>query len=1065
MKLLKRLAIGLTIFVVLIVAALLVAPILFKDQIVEKVRTSANGMVDAEVDFSDIDVSFLRSFPDVSVRVHDLSVIGIDTFAGLPLMTADELGVDLGFWSVVAGDGRYNVDGVTVDEPNINLVVINPDLANYLIVPESTDAPTAPADPAAAPLTVTLDHFELNNGTFVYDDRSTDTYIKIVGLNTSGDGDFTTTVFDLDTYSEADALTFSQDGVTYLDEVEMVADAIVNVDSENFRYTFKENVITLNALDLEFDGSIDLEDNDDILLDLSFRAPGADFRQAWSMVPAAYTEGYEQVKTTGTFTLDGSVEGTFNSVTEQYPAFTVNADIADGSVQYPGRPVRIDGINAAVNVSSPSADLDRMKINIPRFNLNLGGDPFAGSFALSTPLSDPNVDASLKGKIDLNKWASAIPLEGVQELGGLIVADVLLENVRQSTIDAGNYGGINMDGDMSVTDLVYVTDDLPPVRIPTATADFTPQAINVPNFSANLGRSDLAGSASITTPLAYFNPDQTMRGDVKMQSDFFDADEWVTESTVAGSPAELSANSAETATATEPTEVFDRFDFTIDAAIKELRYGTYRPTNLRAVGNIKPNKLDIGTAEGQLGESSFNATGAINNLFDYTFDGGVLNGDLTVRSPFLDMADFMTDEATVVTEDASTPAGEAAAVPIPDNINLAINLRADRVKYDDIDLTDMAGKLLLQGGQAVLEDGTTKLFGGRMDFAGAYDTTEPGEPGFRFHYDMESIDFGSAFDKLNSFAALAPVGKFLSGKFNTDLVLEGKLGEDLFPKLGSIDAKGLFETVSANINGLAPLQKIGQALNVKELKNSTTVRNIMTVFSIEDGRVEIEPFDLEVANIPMQIAGSHGLSQEMSYTIRAAIPREMIAGNVAGSAALSAIDALAGQAAKLGLNIEQGDVINVQIGLTGDIQNPKTKFNFLGTDGNAAANPRDALAGAAKDRVNQELEDREAQAREAAEQQLDAAKDRAQAEADRLKAEAGNQAKAIQDSIARVAQARADDLKAQAEQKLRMRLDSVRLDSLKNVLPDAVTKPADQLKEELGKFNPFKKKTRNKENN
>ena len=728
-------------------------------------------------------------------------------------------------------------------------------------------------------------------------------------------------------------------------------------------------------------------------------------------------------------------------------------------MQYPGRPVAITGIDAKVDVNSPSADLNAMQVAIPRFNFTLGGDPFKGSFRLATPLSDPDVDATLKGKIDLEKWAGAIPLEDVSELGGRIIADVALQNLRQSTIDAGNYAGIDMAGDVTISDLVYVADDLPPVRIPEARAEFTPQAINLPTFTATLGRSDVRGSGSITTPLAYFNPEETMRGELTVKSDLVDADEWLTEEAAGpGSPAEMSAAGA--GPAAEPTEVFDRFDFTIDAVIDELRYGTYQPKNLRATGAIKPNRLDITTAGATLGQSTFTATGAINNLFDYTFENGVLGGDITVRSPYVDLGDFMVDETAPAATDSGTGAGtgESAAIPVPDNINLAVNLVADRVKYDDIDLENVAGKLLVRGGQAVIEDGTTNLFGGRMAFAGAYDTSEPGEPGFRFHYDMQSIDFSTAFAKLNSFAALAPVGKFLQGKFDTDLVMEGKLGGDLAPVLSSIDAQGLFEAANARISGLAPLQKIGQALNIDELKKSTTVRDIITVFSVQDGTVEIEPFDLRVAGIPMQVAGRHGLTQDMNYTVRAAIPRQMIAGNFAGSAALSAVDALAGQASKLGLNIRQGDVINVQIGLGGSIADPQTTFKLLGADGGEAASPQDALAGAAKERIDQELEAQKDRARAEVDKRVDAVTDQAQAQVDALKNQANDRARALQDSIQTAANTKTDALRKQAERQLQSRLDSVRLDSLKNALPGGVTQPADRLKDELGKFNPFKKK-------
>jgi len=129
---------------------------------------------------------------------------------------------------------------------------------------------------------------------------------------------------------------------------------MVNVDLDNARYTFLDNKITLNALDLVFGGSISLEDNDDIVFDLDYKAPVNDFRQLWSLVPSAYTAGYEDVKTTGNFTLNGTVNGPFNGEKELYPAFTVNADVSSGSVQYPGRSAGVTGIDAKIGVTTPA---------------------------------------------------------------------------------------------------------------------------------------------------------------------------------------------------------------------------------------------------------------------------------------------------------------------------------------------------------------------------------------------------------------------------------------------------------------------------------------------------------------------------------------------------------------------------------------------------------------------------------------------------------------------------------------------------------------------------------------
>ena len=69
----------------------------------------------------------------------------------------------------------------------------------------------------------------------------------------------------------------------------------------------------------------------------------------------------------------------------------------------------------------------------------------------------------------------------------------------------------------------------------------------------------------------------------------------------------------------------------------------------------------------------------------------------------------MTEEATAATTTSTTATEASAAVPIPTNINLNVDLKADRVKYDNINLDQMLGQLVMRGGQAVIEDGSVYI--------------------------------------------------------------------------------------------------------------------------------------------------------------------------------------------------------------------------------------------------------------------------------------------------------------------------------------------------------------------
>ncbi len=1041
MKIAKRIFIILAVFLIVLLGTAILVPIIFKDQLIEAARTQINNNVNAEVDFQDAEVSFLRSFPDISLKVDQLEVIGVDTFAGRPLARIGEATVDIGFWSVVKGE-NYRIKGVHLVRPDLNIIVMPSGLANYDIALPSDEPTPAETEPAAE-MNFTLDEYSITDGRLVYDDRATETYMEMTGLNHSGSGDFTLEEFDLLTETTADKFTLSQGGVPYLNAVRAVVDAGIHINTATSTYSFRDATAKLNELNLTANGSIAMP-GEDIDFDMDFTAPGNDFRELWSMIPAAYTEGYENIKTTGDFQLAGSVQGPFNSEREVYPRFQITAAVNDGSVQYPDLPVGIEGIGADIRVNSPSSNLNDLTVDVSRLNLIVGGDPFNARFRLRTPLSDPAVDARLEGLIDLAKWTKAFPVEGVEEAAGRIEADLTLDNVRQSALESGNYGDLRMDGNLTASNIVYKAADMPRIGLVRAEAQFDPKAVSIPEFTATLGRSDLAGNGRIDNILAYFSPEQTMRGTFDLRSNYFLADEWIPAEEAApakATPAEMAEAEAVPAGG---TEIFDRFDFTVNAQMKEIDYDTYKLKNSRVAGNIKPNRIEVTDMGTTMGSSSFSGTGTILNGLDYAMSDGVLGGKINIRSGFIDLADFMSEEAeAAATAPVNNDAPPAeAAVPIPDNINMTVNFQADRVKYTDMLIDNMRGDLVLRDRQAIVQNGTANLLGGAMAFEGAYDTSEPNDPGFRVHYDLKSIDFGQAFNTLNTFAALAPIGKFIQGNFNSDMVMEGKLGADLLPKLNSIDAKGFLSTIDAKLAGFKPLEKVAQALHSDRLGKAVDLKNLKSWFTIKDGTVAVEPFDVKVADARMTVAGRHGLSQDMDYNLRVALPRAMIEGNAAGAAVGKGLDFLSGQASRLGLNVAQGDTLNFNVGLVGTIANPKTNFNLIGTSGKGGSGIVDSTGIAGQ--ITGQVKDQIAAGKEQVKEGVTAVKDS-------VRSAVSNQIQAGKEQ--------ARDQVRDAVGGLLGTRDTTRRDSTATpVSADGLKKEADKIKDEIGKFNPFKKK-------
>ena len=1031
MKLLKRLFLVVVILFVLVIGALLAVPFLFKDELVEVVKEQINANINATAEFADVDVTFFRSFPHLTLGLQDFSITGKGEFADLRLVEAGEASVTVNVRSLMGEDTPLEIREVALSQPKVHVVVREDGLANYDIAIPTEETATEEESSAASALQIALQDYSIAEGSVLYDDRAGDIYLEITDLNHQGSGNLTLTEYDLDTETTIGGMTVEQGGIAFLKDARLALDAIFHINTEESLYQLRDNELRVNELILNADGEVQLQE-EDIRLDLAFNSPGSDFRSLWSLVPSAYTADYQDVDIAGSFTLDGLVKGIYNETT--YPAFRIKTSVKDGQVKYPDLPLGIDNIQAELDVNSPSSDLDQMLVKADRLGLQVGSDPFQARFLVKTPISDPDVDAEVDGTIDLAQWAKAFPVEGIQEMAGRIIADVSMKT-RLSTLEREDYDQVQMAGDVQITDLLYQGEGLPRVVIETASASFTPQRVEVADFTAQLGESDIKASGQIDNVLAYISPEKTMRGSFQAHTNYFLIDEWMPEE-------EETEGDYQPTTLGEEEAVFDRFDLQLDATANRVVYDTYELTDAALQGRVKPNRIDIQNVRSNLGESDFSGSGTILHGFDYAFNDGVLGGDLRVNSSYFDLNPFMEEPEGGA--EVAEEAGEEVygVIPIPANVDMTMNAQVDRLRYTDMELKDIKGKLTIQDETVVIEDGSAQALGGSMGFTGAYDTKDVTKPGYNFRFDLNQLNFQETFNTFNTFASFAPIGKLVDGQFSTSLIMSGDLGADMMPVLESVNAEGLFETLNGSLSGLQPLNAIGNALDISELSESIQLDRLKTWFTIEDGTFAVEPFDVEIADLPMTIAGRHGLSQEMSYTINTVIPRSMLGDGALGSTINQGVSALVNQASQLGLNVNNAENLNVQIGLTGNMADPKVGFKLLGADGESN------LAEAAKDQVTDLVED-----------QVDEVKEQVASEVDEFKESVTEETTALVDSAKNAArdqlQQAGQTLLNQATGGTNAPKDSTAASgNIQNQTQEAI----DKIKDDIKDFNPFRRK-------
>ena len=229
MKTRTKILLGAGTVIVVLFVLLATLPFLFSDRIAARVKTEVNLALEARVDWHGAGLSLFGDFPNLTLRLDDLSIAGKRLFAGDTLARIHRLGVVLDLGSVLrnyrAGDAIV-VRSIELERPVIALKVLEDGSANWDITKKT--APTTQKAPS--PFKVSLRKLDISNATISLDDRKSRLFASLVGYRQSLSGDFATDLFTLATRAHGDSVTVRFAGIPYLNHVALDLAADVNAD-------------------------------------------------------------------------------------------------------------------------------------------------------------------------------------------------------------------------------------------------------------------------------------------------------------------------------------------------------------------------------------------------------------------------------------------------------------------------------------------------------------------------------------------------------------------------------------------------------------------------------------------------------------------------------------------------------------------------------------------------------------------------------------------------------------------------------------------------------------------
>ena len=576
---------GILLGVIIILAVVL--PLIFRKQIIQAVKTEINKNINATVDFTDYHVSIFRNFPDFTLGLDHLTVVGQKDFDKDTLANVEKIRVTIGLFSVIKGS-QYNIKSISLEHPKILLKVLHSGKANWDISKPSTEKPKPGETAKPSAFKLSIKKLSISNAYIRYDDKQADMLAVVKNLNHTLSGDLSADLTTLKTQTDIDTLNFSYSGIKYFHKVNLSIKANLEADLKNSKYTFKDNEFRINALYLKLDGWLAmLKDGYD--MDIKFAVIKTDFKNILSLVPAIFMKDFDKVKASGSLALDGYAKGKYNDKT--LPAFTLNLVVDKGSFQYPGLPKSVNNIAINVNVANKGGSPDNTLINVKKLHVEMAGNPIDAKIFVATPVSDPQVDATVKGRLNLGQIKDFYPLETGQSLNGLFTADVSLKG-RQSYLDKKEYEKFNAKGSLKIEKFSYASKDLSqPANISLAELRFSPAQLELVSLNGTMGKSDFAASGQVENYLAYIFRNELLKGNFKLNSHFIDVNSFMTTNeTPAAAPV---AEEGETSSTMTVIELPKNIDFVFTTNINKILYEKMEITNVNGGMTLRNSVLSM----------------------------------------------------------------------------------------------------------------------------------------------------------------------------------------------------------------------------------------------------------------------------------------------------------------------------------------------------------------------------------------------------------------------------------------------------------------------------------------
>lgn len=895
----------------LILLFMLLTPMIFREKFAEIIKRTANRELKTEMNFSELDVTFFRHFPNLTVSLADFSLRSSPPFSQDTLVSARDVSFGINLGSLLGGPIR--ISRVYVNRGRVVMQYNEQGASNFEVYQAEADTMPAADTSGSKPVAIQIDHIIFIKTDFIYADPSIPLKLVVHGINYHGESKFGNDILRLTSRVNIDSLDVYYDQIRYLKSKPVKANLSTSINMNSLDMKFEKNNLYIKDIPFEFKGEFNFrKDGYSLFLSL-FSMFGKEYfsgsvylvseKNLWVSAKAdisldlqTWTRllGVTDYDLRGFLSMKLNAQGDYitsfstsarkpEPVILSIPNFTFRSRLTDGYLRIGGLPQAIRDISFDLSASCTDHDYNSISLRLENLKAGFLKNRLEGYCRIDR-FRDLPMDAHLSVQANLAELREVIPLDSTDIQGVLEIAANLKGNYAPEK-HMFPVASVNLDLRNGYLQTKYSPK---PIENLTVSAEVTNSdgklsdtRVRVDSLVFTFGGNPFRMKAGLSNPenVAY---DITAAGDIDVAGIYqLFSREGMDLSGFISMDLRLKGRQSD-ALEGHIGKLYNsgRLEF------RDIAFTSgYLPLPLivkEGLFRFENDDIRFSRFKSEYGESDLTLDGHLSNVVNYILsDGEKLKGSFAFHSQFLKLDEFMPERADTLNSGRQSADSSVRAVEggpevtgvfvVPPNLEIEFQADVKKASYGELEFRDLDADMEVKDGMILLKAMQFNLIGCHVAMDATYGSLSPVKAFFEFHVKADSFDVQRAFRDIELFRNLSPSAAKCEGIISIDYSMKGRLDERMEPIYPSLDGSGVVRLENVKVMGMKLFTTMGRNLEKDELKNPDLSR-IEIRTSVKKNVITLERTKMKIAGFRFRISGEANFYRQLNLKARLGLP-------------------------------------------------------------------------------------------------------------------------------------------------------------------------------------------------